>query len=168
VTSEEQFPMAADVRAMSSAQTVHGPRVTVDTRGGVTVDSANIVEADILTADGGVRVGDAGIPPRRAASDPAPARLPPHAGIGRGRTRVVRGSPVDVGCRCLTSGASEAFLRQLCWARGTRRCASVWTPLPRLTSVPGPHVPARSAVDPAERDRPECCSPLSAPSGGRA
>lgn len=55
--------MAADVVKMSSARTVQGQSVTIDTRGGVKVDNANVVKTDILATNGVIHVIDAVILP---------------------------------------------------------------------------------------------------------
>lgn len=56
--------MAADVVKMSSAKTVQGQSVTIDTRGGVKVDNANVVKTDILATNGVIHVIDAVILPQ--------------------------------------------------------------------------------------------------------
>jgi uncharacterized surface protein with fasciclin (FAS1) repeats len=56
--------MAADVVKMSSAKTIQGQSVTIDTRGGVKVDRANIVKTDILATNGVIHVIDAVILPQ--------------------------------------------------------------------------------------------------------
>ncbi|HEY1275885.1 MAG TPA: fasciclin domain-containing protein [Thermoleophilaceae bacterium] len=56
--------MAADVVTMSSVKTVQGESVTIDTRGGVKVDNANVVKTDILATNGVIHVIDAVILPQ--------------------------------------------------------------------------------------------------------
>jgi uncharacterized surface protein with fasciclin (FAS1) repeats len=56
--------MAADVVKMSSAKTVQGQSVTIDTRGGVEVDNANVVKTDIVATNGVIHVIDAAILPQ--------------------------------------------------------------------------------------------------------
>ena len=56
--------MAADVVTMSSVKTVQGQSVTIDTRGGVKVDNANVVKTDILATNGVIHVIDAVILPQ--------------------------------------------------------------------------------------------------------
>jgi uncharacterized surface protein with fasciclin (FAS1) repeats len=56
--------MAADVVKMSSAKTVEGQSVTIDTRSGVKVDNANVVKTDIVATNGVIHVIDAVILPR--------------------------------------------------------------------------------------------------------
>jgi uncharacterized surface protein with fasciclin (FAS1) repeats len=56
--------MAADVVKMSSAKTVEGQSVTIDTRGGVKVDNANVVKTDIVATNGVIHVIDAVILPQ--------------------------------------------------------------------------------------------------------
>jgi uncharacterized surface protein with fasciclin (FAS1) repeats len=56
--------MAADVVKMSSAKTIQGQSVTIDTRGGVKVDNANVVNTDILATNGVIHVIDAVILPQ--------------------------------------------------------------------------------------------------------
>lgn len=55
--------MAADVVKLSSAKTVQGQSVTIDTRGGVKVDNANVVKTDIVATNGVIHVIDAVILP---------------------------------------------------------------------------------------------------------
>jgi uncharacterized surface protein with fasciclin (FAS1) repeats len=56
--------MAADVVKLSSAKTVQGQSVTIDTRGGVKVDNANVVKTDIVATNGVIHVIDAVILPQ--------------------------------------------------------------------------------------------------------
>jgi uncharacterized surface protein with fasciclin (FAS1) repeats len=56
--------MAADVVKMSSAKTVQGQSVTIDTRGGVKIDNANVVATDIVATNGVIHVIDAVILPQ--------------------------------------------------------------------------------------------------------
>jgi uncharacterized surface protein with fasciclin (FAS1) repeats len=56
--------MAADVVKMSSAKTVQGQSVTIDTRGGVKVDNAKVVKTDIVATNGVIHVIDAVILPQ--------------------------------------------------------------------------------------------------------
>jgi uncharacterized surface protein with fasciclin (FAS1) repeats len=51
--------MAADVIKIASAKTVQGQSVTIRTRGGVTVDNANLVKTDIVATNGVIHVIDA-------------------------------------------------------------------------------------------------------------
>ncbi len=55
---------AADVAKISSAKTVQGQSVTIDTTGGVKVDNANVVKADIMTSNGVIHVIDSVILPK--------------------------------------------------------------------------------------------------------
>ena len=56
--------MAADVVKMSSAKTVQGQSVRINTRGGVRVDNANVVKTDIVATNGVIHVIDAVILPQ--------------------------------------------------------------------------------------------------------
>ena len=56
--------MAADVVKLSSAQTVQGQSVTIDTNDGVKVDGANVIKTDIETSNGVIHVIDAVILPQ--------------------------------------------------------------------------------------------------------
>jgi uncharacterized surface protein with fasciclin (FAS1) repeats len=56
--------MAADVVKLSSAKTVQGQSVTIDTRDGVKVDNAKVVKTDIVATNGVIHVIDAVIVPR--------------------------------------------------------------------------------------------------------
>lgn len=55
--------MAADVKA-GKVKTVQGQELTVTTMGGVKVDGANVVKADIVTDNGVIHVIDAVVLPR--------------------------------------------------------------------------------------------------------
>ena len=55
---------AADVAKISSAKTVQGQSVTIDTTGGVKVDNANVVKADIMTSNGVIHVIDSVVLPK--------------------------------------------------------------------------------------------------------
>ena len=55
--------MAADVVGLSSAETVQGESITIDTSSGVKVDGANVVQTDIETTNGVIHVIDAVIIP---------------------------------------------------------------------------------------------------------
>jgi uncharacterized surface protein with fasciclin (FAS1) repeats len=56
--------MAAEVVKMSSAKTIQGQSVRIDTRGGVKVDNANVVKTDIVATNGVIHVIDAVILPQ--------------------------------------------------------------------------------------------------------
>ena len=56
--------MAADVVKLTSAKTVQGQSITIDTSAGVKVDGANVVKTDITTSNGVIHVIDAVILPR--------------------------------------------------------------------------------------------------------
>jgi uncharacterized surface protein with fasciclin (FAS1) repeats len=56
--------MAADVMKLSSAKTVQGQMVTFHTNGGVKVDGANVVTADVQADNGIIHVIDSVILPR--------------------------------------------------------------------------------------------------------
>jgi len=55
--------MSTDLSDGMTAATAQGSEVTIKTMGGVTVDGANVVTADIETANGGIRVIDSVIQP---------------------------------------------------------------------------------------------------------
>ena len=55
--------MAADVVKLTSAKTVQGQSVTIDTTSGVKIDGANVVKADIETSNGVIHVIDTVILP---------------------------------------------------------------------------------------------------------
>jgi len=55
--------MAADVVSLTSAKTVQGQSVTIDTTSGVKIDGANVVKADIETSNGVIHVIDTVILP---------------------------------------------------------------------------------------------------------
>jgi uncharacterized surface protein with fasciclin (FAS1) repeats len=55
--------MAADVVKLSSAKTVLGQSVDIDTSSGVKVDGANVVKTDIETSNGVIHVIDSVILP---------------------------------------------------------------------------------------------------------
>jgi len=56
--------MAADVAAQKSLKSVQGQDITVRTEGGVKVDSATVVQADIAADNGVIHVIDSVIMPR--------------------------------------------------------------------------------------------------------
>jgi len=56
--------MAADVTKMTAAKTVQGQNVTIETMGGVKVDNANVVKADIVASNGVIHVIDSVILPQ--------------------------------------------------------------------------------------------------------
>lgn len=56
--------LAADVAKISSAKTVNGQEVKIDTKKGVKVDGANVVKADILCTNGVIHVIDSVILPK--------------------------------------------------------------------------------------------------------
>lgn len=56
--------MAADVVKLSSAKTVQGQEVSIDTSNGVKVDGANVVKTDIVTSNGVIHVIDSVILPK--------------------------------------------------------------------------------------------------------
>jgi len=56
--------MAADVVKLSSAETVQGQSVTIDTDDGVKVDNAKVVKTDIETSNGVIHVIDTVILPK--------------------------------------------------------------------------------------------------------
>ncbi len=56
--------MAADVAGMSSAKTVEGQSLTIDTSDGVRVDGARVVKADIETSNGVIHVIDTVVMPK--------------------------------------------------------------------------------------------------------
>jgi uncharacterized surface protein with fasciclin (FAS1) repeats len=56
--------MAADVAAQKSLKTVQGQSITVRTEGGVKVDGATVVQADIAADNGVIHVIDSVIMPR--------------------------------------------------------------------------------------------------------
>ena len=55
--------MAADVAGLSSAETVQGQSITIDTSYGVKVDGARVVQTDIVASNGVIHVIDAVILP---------------------------------------------------------------------------------------------------------
>jgi uncharacterized surface protein with fasciclin (FAS1) repeats len=55
--------MAADVAGLTSAETVEGSEVAIDTSEGVKIDEANVVQTDIETSNGVIHVIDAVIMP---------------------------------------------------------------------------------------------------------
>ena len=57
--------MASDVVKMSSARTVQGGSLAIGTSGGVTVDGARVVKADIKTSNGVIHVIDTVLMPRQ-------------------------------------------------------------------------------------------------------
>jgi uncharacterized surface protein with fasciclin (FAS1) repeats len=56
--------MAADVLKLTSAKTVQGQSVTIDTRNGVKVDGASVVKTDIVASNGIIHVIDTVILPK--------------------------------------------------------------------------------------------------------
>lgn len=55
--------MAADVAGLTSAKTVEGQSLTIDTRDGVHVNGARVVQADIVTSNGVIHVIDTVVMP---------------------------------------------------------------------------------------------------------
>ena len=55
--------MAADVTKLSSAKTVQGQSISIDTRDGVKVDNARVIKADIVAENGVIHVIDTVILP---------------------------------------------------------------------------------------------------------
>ncbi|BAU47378.1 beta-Ig-H3/fasciclin [Sulfurifustis variabilis] len=56
--------MASDVAKLNSAKTVQGQSVTIDTREGVKVDEAKVVQTDIVASNGVIHVIDSVILPK--------------------------------------------------------------------------------------------------------
>lgn len=56
--------MAADVTKLSSARTLQGQSLSIHTKGGVKVDNASVVKADIVCSNGVIHVIDAVILPK--------------------------------------------------------------------------------------------------------
>lgn len=56
--------MASDVTKLSSAKTLQGQSLTISTKDGVKVDSANVVKADILCSNGVIHVIDSVVLPK--------------------------------------------------------------------------------------------------------
>ncbi len=56
--------MAADVVKLSSAKTVQGQTVSIDTSNGVQIDGAHVTQADIVTSNGVIHVIDSVILPK--------------------------------------------------------------------------------------------------------
>jgi uncharacterized surface protein with fasciclin (FAS1) repeats len=56
--------MAADVTKVSSAKTVEGSSLAIDTSNGVKVDDANVVKTDIAASNGVIHVIDAVVVPK--------------------------------------------------------------------------------------------------------
>jgi uncharacterized surface protein with fasciclin (FAS1) repeats len=125
--------MAADVVTMSSVKTVQGQSVTIDTRGGVKVDNANVVKTDILATNGVIHVIDAVILPQKrggravppglaggTAPAPDPTRLLPWAGI---EAVAPRSFSSRVTCACTTIPPSPKPPQS---ANASFRCSS-WT-----------------------------------------
>jgi uncharacterized surface protein with fasciclin (FAS1) repeats len=56
--------MAADVAGLTSAKTVQGQEVQIDTSDGVKVDGANVIKTDIAASNGVIHVIDAVIMPK--------------------------------------------------------------------------------------------------------
>jgi len=57
--------MASDVVKLSTAKTVQGGAIAIGTSGGVTVDGARVVKADIKTSNGVIHVIDTVLMPRQ-------------------------------------------------------------------------------------------------------
>ena len=55
--------MAADVVSLTSAKTVQGQSISIDTKDGVKVDNANVIKTDIVTSNGVIHVIDSVILP---------------------------------------------------------------------------------------------------------
>ncbi len=55
--------LAKDVVSLTSAKTVNGQQIKIDTAGGVKVDNANVVKTDILCSNGVIHVIDSVILP---------------------------------------------------------------------------------------------------------
>lgn len=55
--------MAADVMKLTSAKTVEGQSISIDTRDGVKVDNARVIKADIVASNGVIHVIDTVIMP---------------------------------------------------------------------------------------------------------
>jgi uncharacterized surface protein with fasciclin (FAS1) repeats len=55
--------MAADVVKLKQAKTVEGQNITIDTKSGVKVDSANVIKTDIQASNGVIHVIDSVILP---------------------------------------------------------------------------------------------------------
>lgn len=55
---------AADVAGLTSAKTVHGQEITIDANGGVKVDDARVIQADVMASNGVIHVIDSVIIPR--------------------------------------------------------------------------------------------------------
>ena len=55
--------LAADVVELTTAKTVQGSEISIDTTDGVMVDGANVVKTDIITSNGVIHVIDAVILP---------------------------------------------------------------------------------------------------------
>ena len=55
---------AADVANITSAKTVQGQSVTIDTSGGVKIDNATVVKADIMTSNGVIHAIDSVMLPK--------------------------------------------------------------------------------------------------------
>ncbi len=73
--------MAADVVKVSSAKTVEGESVTIDTRMGVKVDNAEVIQTDIVASNGVIHVIDTVIIPADMSSAVEP--LHRYAGSAR-------------------------------------------------------------------------------------
>ncbi len=56
--------LAADVAGLSSAKTVQGQSVTIDTSEGVRVEGANVIKTDVLASNGVIHVIDTVILPK--------------------------------------------------------------------------------------------------------
>jgi uncharacterized surface protein with fasciclin (FAS1) repeats len=55
---------AADVAKLSSAKTVEGQSVSIDTSDGVRIDGANVIKADVMASNGVIHVIDSVILPQ--------------------------------------------------------------------------------------------------------
>ena len=55
--------LAKDVIGLTSAKTVQGQSISIDTKDGVKVDNANVIKTDIMTSNGVIHVIDSVILP---------------------------------------------------------------------------------------------------------
>ena len=65
--------MAVDVAGLTSAKTVQGQEIRVDTSDGVKVNDAKVIKTDIATSNGVIHVIDTVIMPKGVSGDAAPA-----------------------------------------------------------------------------------------------
>jgi uncharacterized surface protein with fasciclin (FAS1) repeats len=56
--------MASDVAALESAATVQGQSVSINTDSGVMINSANVIQADIVASNGVIHVIDTVLVPQ--------------------------------------------------------------------------------------------------------